>query len=57
MPPTEVCSPVNKMKRPAPPLDVHPALRRTNPAHAHPSMGQGPKAPNASPTVELPLKK
>jgi hypothetical protein len=41
--PTEVCSPLNKQKRPAPPLDVHAALRRTNPKTAQPQEQSGPK--------------
>jgi hypothetical protein len=52
----DVCSPINKGKRPAPPLDVHAALRRTNPKHAHPSV-VGPKAPMSSAPVELPVAK
>jgi hypothetical protein len=56
MPIRDVCSPVNKMKRPAPPLDVHAALRRTNPKHAHPE-ATGPKAPASSTLVELPIAK
>jgi hypothetical protein len=39
--PTEVCSPVNKMKRSAPAPNA-PSLKTANPKHAHPSAGQGP---------------
>jgi hypothetical protein len=52
----EVNSPVNKMKRPAPSVDVHAALRRTNPKTAHPQE-RGPKAPNSSAPPELPIRK
>jgi hypothetical protein len=50
----ESCAPLNNRKRPSPPIDVHAALRRTNPKTAHPQE-RGPKAPASSPTIELPV--
>jgi hypothetical protein len=53
--PTEVCSPVNKMKR-SPPAPNAPSLKTANPKHAHPQE-RGPKAPMPSVSVDLPVAK
>jgi hypothetical protein len=51
----DVCSPVNKMKRPAPTSNARP-LSNANPKHAHPQE-RGPKAPASSATIDLPRAK
>jgi hypothetical protein len=55
MPIREVCSPVNRMKRP-PPAPNAPSLRTANPKSAQPNV-RGAPAPNSSAAVELPTGK
>jgi hypothetical protein len=53
----EVCSPINSGKRPSPKVDVHRALRSTNPKHASPYCRQGPKAPASTKPLETPMSR
>jgi hypothetical protein len=51
----DVCSPVNRMKRPPPSPNARP-LSSVNPKTAHPQE-RGPRAPNADRNIALPAVK
>jgi hypothetical protein len=54
--PTEVCSAINKGKRPAPASNARP-LSSIAPKRASPYAGTGPKTSRPSAAIELPIAK